>query len=326
MALSRSARRRCLGVACVILTAGCIGSMTAFLSDRKQQPLNKFATLSKIIQQQARNSRDAFTPSSEMVHLIHAHQPKQHYPVEANDVVFIVMASAAEKQRVACQRASWMRWAKNIFIFADEADADLGIMTLPDIRNKTGFAEAQYRQLHGMKWILQERPAIAAKSWFFLVDDDTWVNVPALLSYLSQFPPILPLSFSHVYIMYDRQAVYNGGAGMLFTTTAFEILGTSVLTDACSLSAVHPSFINNDNILAACAFSTGVLKVTSSKFSTYEGVLHLENDIVDTGWLDQITVHKVRDRTLAVKMFCWSESLRGRHLNKECRSALSDYP
>ena len=44
-------------------------------------------------------------------------------------------------------------------------------------------------------------------------------------------------------------------------------------------------------------------------FSTYEGVLHLENDIVDTGWLDQITVHKVRSQNLAEKMYCWCQRL-----------------
>lgn len=337
MALFKTVRRRCLGIGVVMLSMVCFGSLATLLADRKQHQANKYASLSGItqakkyaslsgiIQQLARTSRHAFTPSSEVVRLIQLHQLKQLNPVDANDVVFIVMASAAEKQRVAYQRASWMRWAKNIYIFADEADARLGIRTLPAIHNKTGFAEAQFRQLHGMKWILLERPDIAAKRWFFLVDDDTWVNVPVLLSYLSQFPPILPLSFSHMYIMYDKQAVYNGGAGMLFTRTAFEILGSSVLTDACSLTAVDPGFVNNDNILAACAFSTGVLKVSSSKFSTYEGVLHLENEIVDTGWLDQITVHKIRDKALAVKMFCWSESLRGRPLDRECQSALSDY-
>ena len=325
MPLSKTVKRRCLGVAFVVLSAMCFGTVASFLCDRKQQQANSQATLSGIIEQQARSSRHAFTPSSEALRLIQPYQPKKYYPVDANDVVIIVMASAAEKQRVAAQRASWMRWAKHIVIFADEADALLDILTLPSIKNKTGFAEAQYRQLHGMKWILQERPDLAAKRWFFLVDDDTWVNFPALLSYLSHFPTNLPLSFSHVYIMYDNQAVYNGGAGMLFTKTAFDILSSSVLTDACPLTAVDPGFVNNDNILAACAFSTGVLKVSSSKFSTYEGVVHRENEIVDTSWLDQITVHKVRDKTLAVRMFCWSESLRGQALDQECHSSLSPF-
>ena len=325
MTLSNTVKRRCLGVSFVVLSVICFGIVTSLLSDRKQQQADNNATLSGIIEQQARSSRHAFTPNSEVLRLIRRYQSKQYYPVDADDVVFIVMASAAEKQRVAGQRASWMRWAKHIVILADEADAFLDILTLPSIRNKTGFAEAQYRQLHGMKWILQERSDLAARRWFFLVDDDTWVNVPALLSYMCQFPTNLPLSFSHVYIMYNKQAVYNGGAGMLFTKTAFDILGSSVLTDQCPLTAVDPGFINNDNILAACAFSAGVLKVSSSKFSTYEGVLHLDNEIVDTGWLDQITVHKVRDKTLAVQMFCWSESLRGQALDQECQNSVSRY-
>lgn len=324
MTLSRTVKRQRLGVALVVLSIICFGTITSLVCDHKQHQANKYATLLGTVRQQAKSSPHAFITSSGALRLFRSHQHKHDHSVDVNDVVFIVMASAAEKQRVACQRASWMRWAKHIFIFADEADALLDIMTLPDIRNKTGFADAQFRQLYGMKWMIQARPDLAAKRWFFLVDDDTWVNVPALLSYLSQFPTSLPLSFSHLYIMYDKQAVYNGGAGMLFTKTAFAILSRSVLTDVCPL-AVAPGLLNNDNILAACAFSTGVLKVSSSKFSTYEGVLHLENDIVDTGWLDQITVHKIRDKTLAVRMFCWSESLRGQLLDEECQNSLSDF-
>ena len=214
--------------------------------------------------------------------------------VSSEDIVFIVMASIAEKDRLHGQRASWMRWTKHVVALADAHDDQLGIMTLPEIENKTGFAEAQWRQLYGMKWLLTERRDLADKAWFFLVDDDTWVNVPELIEYVSAISPKLPLSFSHIYLMYNQQAVYNGGAGMLFSNTAFHKLGRAVMTDDCPLADVDQNFMNNDNILAACAFSTGVLKVSSSKFSTYEGVLHLEGDIVDTGWLDQISVHKVK--------------------------------
>lgn len=268
----------------------------------------------------AKLSRGGFVVGSELLTQLRRPQsPKKHHStanntyntITADDVVFIVMGSVAERQRVQSQRASWMRWTRHVFIFADANDADLGMITLPEIENKTGFAEAQYRQLHGMKWLLSEKPAFAAKKWFFLVDDDTWVNVPLLLSFCSQYSFVLPLSFSHIYRMYNGQAVYNGGAGMLFTNTAFHLLANGVLTEACPLTDVDPGFVNNDNILAACAYSTGVLKITSSKFSTYEGILHMTGDILDTGWLDQITVHKIREQPLSEKMYCWSQRVWG---------------
>ncbi len=271
---------------------------------------------------EAKRSRTAFAVSSDLVRTLQKSQPnllsqRQKTVITSDDVVFLVMASIAERQRIRNQRASWMRWAKHVLIFADAADAELGMMTLPEIRDKTGFAEAQFRQLYGMKWILRERPDLAIKSWFFLVDDDTWVNVPHLLTFCSQYPYTLPLSFSHVYLMFNSQAVYNGGAGMLFTQSAFNSLGTAVLTEACPLTDVDARFVNNDNILAACAFSVGVLKVTSSQFSTYEGVLHLENDVIETAWLDQITVHKIKDNLRAKRMFCLSETTRGIS-NQQC--------
>lgn len=132
-----------------------------------------------------------------------------------DDVVFVVMASEARKERIVTQRASWMRWAEHILIFADVDDPELGIITLSALANRAGFGEAQWRQLHGMRWLYQFRRDLMSKSWFVLVDDDTWVNVPSLLEYVTAFPPRLPLSFSHIYLRHNT-AVYNGGAGMLF--------------------------------------------------------------------------------------------------------------
>ena len=266
--------------------------------------------------QQANRSRDHFISSNELQSYLNV--SVADLAVGADDVVFIVMASSSQSYRVETQRASWMRWAKHLIVLADAADEALGIMTLPEIANKDGFAEAQWRQLYGMKWINEHDNELLNKSWFFLIDDDTWVNVPLLFKYVARFPPSLPLSFSHIYIMYNHQAVYNGGAGMLFSKSAFRLLATAVLTDACPLTEVDPGFVNNDNILSECAYATGVLKVTSSLFSTYEGVLHLENAIIDTSWLDQITVHKITDRHLAEQMYCSVEKLSGHVLDRSC--------
>ncbi|KAL0040485.1 hypothetical protein WJX77_008486 [Trebouxia sp. C0004] len=181
-----------------------------------------------------------------------------------------------------------MRWAEYVVAFSDVADADLGIMTLPEIENKSGFNEAQTRQLHGMKWIYNNRKDLVSKKWFFFVDDDTWVNVPSLLDYISWFPEALPLSFSHIYLRHER-AVYNGGAGMLFSKEAFRRIAVSMFTDACPLTDVPPAPMNNDNILAAC-------------------------------WLDQITMHKVTDQLLAEMMWCWSERLHGGPIAEPCQA------
>lgn len=211
-----------------------------------------------------------------------------------------------------------MRWAEHVIAFSDAADPDLGLMTLPEIQNKTGFDDAQLRQLHGMKWIYNSRKDLTHKKWFFFVDDDTWVNVPSLLEYISWFPETLPLSFSHIYLRHQR-AVYNGGAGMLFSQEAFYRTAAAIFTDACPLEDVLPAPMNNDNILAACAYSTGVLKVTSSKFGAYRGAEMIQ-PTNDAGWLDQITMHKVSDRALAEMMWCWSERLHGHVVAEPCEA------
>ena len=220
------------------------------------------------------------------------------------------------KDRVKTQRASWMRWAEYVIAFSDAADSDLGMMTLPEITNKTDFADAQLRQLHGMRWIHNNRKDLSSKKWFFFVDDDTWVNVPSLLEYISWFPETLPLSFSHIYLRHNR-AVYNGGAGMLFSQEGFRRTAAAMFTDKCPLEDVPPAPMNNDNILAACAYSTGALKMTSSNFDSYGGTEFIQ-PVDDAGWLDQITMHKVTDMSLAELMWCWSERLHGHPVVEPC--------
>lgn len=275
----------------------------------------------------ANASRATFAIGDHLIVWLAGH-PAQHLTrrhradFTSDDVVFIVMASAKLKDRVKTQKASWMRWAQHVVAFSDVADSELGIITLPEIQNKTGFAEAQTRQLHGMKWIYHQRSDLTSKKWFFFVDDDTWVNVPSLLQYISCFPETLPLSFSHIYLRHNR-AVYNGGAGMLFSTAAFHRIAAAIFTNACPLSEVPPAPMNNDNILAACAYSTGVLKVTSSKFGGYGGTQFV-SPTDDTGWLDQVTMHKVTDGSLAELMWCWSERMHGHALAEPCSAIARD--
>lgn len=298
------------GLACILLLSKVANSCL---------PYGRGVRLEQAIARRARSSKSSFVASANMLPWLR----KLHYSsleksdVSVDDIVFIVMASISQKERVRGQRSSWMRWASHIIVLADGVDDELGMMTLPEIANKSGFAEAQWRQLHGMKWLLTARPDFLEKKWFFLVDDDTWVNVPLLVQYTSKFSASLPVSFSHIYLMYNSQAVYNGGAGMLFTSRAFQLLAPAVLTKSCPLEDVDPNFMNNDNILAACAYRVGVLKVSSSKFSTYEGVLHLKDDIIDTGWLDQITVHKVTEPAVSQYMYCFCEASLGRN-NTDC--------
>ncbi len=311
---------------------GCIATLTvvvlpfhvlAFgrLRERRTLLLQANKDPAQTIRKIAMQSRSTFFVSSQFRAWLHQHLQAtmtDKSPVSPDDVVFIVMTSLETSNRVRLQRDTWMRWASHVIVLAEGEDAELGIMTLPELHNKTGFVNAQLRQIHGMKWILNDRPDLMQKKWFFLVDDDTWVNVPVLLDYLSEFPAILPVSFSHIYLMYDNQAVYNGGAGMLFTQTAFLDLARAVLTPACPLQDVDKNFVNNDNILSACAYSMAILKVSSSKFSTYEGVLHLQKPIVDTGWLDQITVHKITDGAVAEDMFCWNAHFLGQLSDNRC--------
>ena len=172
--------------------------------------LSKFASSSQDVFVLSRHLRDWL---AERMPTEPDNQP--HVEVTDADVVFVVMAALQKRDRVATQRASWMQWARHVVIIAEGFDDELGIITLPNTMGKTGFAHAQLRQLHGMKWLSENRPDLMGKKWYFLVDDDIWVNVPTLVSYLSPFSSDLPLSFSHIY-RFNGMALYNGGAGFLY--------------------------------------------------------------------------------------------------------------
>ena len=76
-----------------------------------------------------------------------------------------------------------------------------------------------------MQWMLRNRTdLLETKKWFLFVDDDTWINVPALLDYFGAYSETLPVAFGYVWDdVWARGAVYSGGAGIIMSRSAFRI-------------------------------------------------------------------------------------------------------
>lgn len=97
------------------------------------------------------------------------------------------------------------------------------------------------------------RASELAARWVLLADDDTFVQVDELLDFVSRYDAALPALFG--YVLSDAHVLgYDypcGGAGMLLSASAYDLLAPRILTD-CPLLAF------NDLTLGFCAHSQGV--------------------------------------------------------------------
>jgi len=179
--------------------------------------------------------------------------------------VFIIMTSAQTKTKAAAVFDSWGRGIQNLLFISDLADPDIGSISFNQVSGGVGAASGRpiptridknHRQIWGMKYIDSD-PHFANlkdKKWFFLADDDTWVNIPALLDLTNRYHHLCPVTFgyiwSHVWI--EDFDYISGGAGLLLSQKAFRDMTPAFYTDVC------PFDHYNDITFARCAWTLKV--------------------------------------------------------------------
>ena len=184
--------------------------------------------------------------------------------LNSKDVLFIVMGSVAHTQRAIQIVETWLRWSQNnFFIFADADNSSIPFTTLPELKNKSTYTDAQHRQLIGSQWLMRKKSEIVKRTkWFVFVDDDTWVNVPALFSYLQYFDHRLRLSIGYVWdnTWVPGWSYFSGGSGIVLSHAAF----IEIIPTVYTLQCLHTGF--NDITIGQCAKEKGVLKIHSDRF------------------------------------------------------------
>ncbi|RKP21212.1 hypothetical protein ROZALSC1DRAFT_20711 [Rozella allomycis CSF55] len=167
------------------------------------------------------------------------------------------MGSKAKRHRSVIAKNTWHQWAEKIIIFGDEMDLNINMVTLSDLKGKWNYTDAQHRQLKGMKWLHENRTNLT-KTY-----DDTWVNVPATIHFLSQYDSRLLTAFGYIWdkLFEKDEAFHSGGAGIILSYPAFSKVSDSLYTDKC------PFMDWNDVTIANCLYRTGVFKVHKMKIS-----------------------------------------------------------
>lgn len=143
--------------------------------------------------------------------------------------------------------------------------------------------------------------------WVLYVDDDMFVNVPALMSFPHGIPSHVPMLVSNKWHIPQAPhpaprsiAFPSGGAGMLFTRPGLQQLGSVLFSPLCEVREVS-------NDIGWCCKPGNVTKVHSLKFMPYGAVSKQVGNSVGMGRMDAgmaVTVHYVTTREQAVDLTC----------------------
>ena len=202
-------------------------------------------------------------------------------------VAFVVMTSSVTKELHLGQLRTWLCDAPHVWAFSDGYDG-LFVHTLPSLYGKNTYSDAQHRQLRGMQWLYRDQQEkLLGVEWIFLIDDDTWVNMPV-------FSRVLSLLDSNASVLcgYEYESgMFNGGAGILLSRRAFDTIAPRLYSDTCPFAGT------NDNTVTVCARRSNVTMMHSGMFSFYPAKIESAVDFIE-----QITVHPVKDYALVEAM------------------------
>jgi hypothetical protein len=214
-------------------------------------------------------------------------------------VAFIVMTSSLTKELYLSQLRTWLRDVPNVWAFSDEYDG-LFVHTLPSLYGKNTYSDAQHRQLRGMQWLYRNQEKILGVEWLFLIDDDTWINLPVFSRALSLLDSSSSMLCGYEY----ESGMFNGGAGILLSRPAYDTITPRLYSDACPFLGV------NDNTITECARKSNVTMMHSGMFSFYPAKIDSAVDFIE-----QISIHPVKEYALMEAMTSTSSNFYAGRVN-----------
>jgi hypothetical protein len=181
------------------------------------------------------------------------------------------MGSSKNIDRASALRATWAQNADCVLIYGDVQDDSVGMITLPELAGRETYDDAQHRSLRGLAHALKN-PDFVTFPWVLLVDDDSWVNTRELSSFLHGWNPVAPFLCGHIWNhpSGEKHTWPSGGAGMLLTRAAANLLAESLYTPAC------PFLGFNDVTIGRCLWSLGIAL-------THSALFHPEADHLNEG-------------------------------------------
>eukprot|EP00397_Hematodinium_sp_SG-2012_P024361 GEMP01025370.1.p2 GENE.GEMP01025370.1~~GEMP01025370.1.p2 ORF type:complete len:261 (+),score=55.69 GEMP01025370.1:24-806(+) len=208
-------------------------------------------------------------------------------PWSSNEWQFIILASNKLADRARGLENTQIGRMQHVYVVEEIIDGiPEEVQWKPKARTSDdGYLDAQSRQLEYMKYVGID-PGVR---WIIFMDDDTWVNINALRDMLEFKDPDVPTLFSYLHVNAHviNSAYPCGGAGMVLSRKASDLLRPKVLTDEC------PLLKYNDLTLGLCAIVTQIHLVHVPEMRcTNVPPTHMQ----DENWMDvmgQISFHRM---------------------------------
>lgn len=265
------------------------------------------------LQQVASHALNSFLLEEVLTQKLLESSCKSSRDLTLNNILFIIMSSVDKKERVEWQHQTWLAWVppKNVVVLADAEIPGYSVTVLPSLPvdryiqsrfpSPSNYHAANLRHLKAVYWLGKATTgALNNIDWVFMVDDDTFVNVPLLLIYLQDMPAFLPLLFGQIWhqaVEVGEVAWPSGGAGMLFSKKAFMRIAAVLFTPSCEMHAPV-----NDVIIAVCAPKANVTKIHSKRFLQERITATYQPHVEDVGMV--ITMHRAVERKFFLDSTC----------------------
>ena len=223
--------------------------------------------------------------------------------VDSGGIGYLVLSANSSIERAMTQLATWGKDINpSIYYraYGDTNNALINMLTLPDIEGKLDYNQAQHRVLKGLQHALLD-PLWANLDFIMILGDDTYVNVPELRVFTSQWNPDVPAMFGWIW---HKEAPLNqhqvwaawpgGGSGMLFTRAAAHQIAQALYTSQCPFEG------HDDVTLGYCCWRLGIPQVHSPLFDPLGLVLsYLQLPVAqDDSILSMLTIHRITNEQM----------------------------
>lgn len=142
------------------------------------------------------------------------------------DVGFIVTTGSCCVARAMEMMNTWAAHIdrRQFLLISDEENAELGSITTANLSGKPTWADAQERPFEALRLIRDNEEYRYFLDFPFVVfiDDDTWLNYFALVTYLSEYDPAIPVLMGNLFS--HTGTFFSGGTGMIFSRSALRRL------------------------------------------------------------------------------------------------------
>ncbi|CAG9463927.1 unnamed protein product [Pedinophyceae sp. YPF-701] len=186
-------------------------------------------------------------------------------PTGASNVLYLMLTgSVQQNETVPRHRESWAR-DRNLVVFSDAEDSELGVITTPEIEGKPERAAADHRQIKGLQWLARSGK-LGGVDWVVFIDDDTWVNPAAVDDTLSCINPDVRVAIGRVWgHVWSQTCHFSGGAGMILSVTLAKELAVAAYGKRCpdklGRRGAGAGFFWNDLFISECVHALGGMVV-----------------------------------------------------------------